>query len=146
MYLQDPESGQIKFGTNSYEFNFTTTVANNIDYFQIQGSYYYMYISYNARGFSSKSNSSTRILLYKLNRSPEEPEIPEEPEDNKITHKAEIELTTLNPITHQSSKTREIKRNDFIDVHVTVNYNTVKGRIEYKVANWKEAGGDITFD
>lgn len=147
MYVQDPlaSPNMLALGNTPFVFNIETQSYNNSAYISFKGTERFIYVNgiwvYGYKWF----NSYICFTAYKLANS-EEPEIPEEPEDNKITHKAEIELTTLNPITHQSSKTREIKRNDFIDVHVTVNYNTVKGRIEYKVANWNEAGGDITFD
>lgn len=57
-----------------------------------------------------------------------------------------IPLTTIDPNTKQATTTTEIKRNDFIDVHITVSYNTVSGKIEYSVNNWKSAGGSVDFN
>ena len=57
-----------------------------------------------------------------------------------------IPLTTIDPNTKQATATTEIKRNDFIDVHITVSYNTVSGKIEYSVNNWISAGGSVDFN
>lgn len=62
-----------------------------------------------------------------------------------ITFNDPIPLTTINPVTQQSSVTTAIKRNDFIHVLVTVSYNPIAGKFEFKVEDWSNVTGDVEF-
>ena len=66
--------------------------------------------------------------------------------EKSIKYDAPITLTTIDPITQQSSPTTAIKRNDFINVLVTVSYNPVAGKFEFKVEDWHEGGGNVEFN
>ena len=57
-----------------------------------------------------------------------------------------IPLTTINPVSQQSSLTTSIKRNDYINVLVTVSYNPVAGQFDFWVQDWDEGGGNVEFN
>ena len=66
--------------------------------------------------------------------------------DYKSEYSKEIVLTTIDPISQQSSPVTAIKRNDFINVLVTVSYNSVAGDFDFYVENWKPGGGNVEFN
>lgn len=57
-----------------------------------------------------------------------------------------IKLTTIDPVTSVVSPVHTIKRNDFINVFVSVSYNKDFGDFEFEVKNWNEVSGDIEFN
>ena len=65
---------------------------------------------------------------------------------NSLKHDTPIVLTTIDPISQQSSPTKAIKRNDFINVLVTVSYNPVAGKFEFVVQDWDNGGGNVEFN
>jgi hypothetical protein len=67
-------------------------------------------------------------------------------EGNTITYNSPIILTTIDPVTQQSSPTKAIKRNDFINVLVTVSYNPYSGKFEFFVEGWNEGNGSVEFE
>ena len=66
--------------------------------------------------------------------------------DNKLGYSRPIVLTTIDPVSQQSSPVTAIKRNDFINVLVTVSYNPVAGKFEFVVEDWNQGGGNIEFN
>lgn len=65
---------------------------------------------------------------------------------NSLKHDTPIVLKTIDPVSQQSSPTTAIKRNDFINVLVTVSYNPVAGEFEFVVQDWKPGGGNVEFN
>jgi hypothetical protein len=63
-----------------------------------------------------------------------------------ISDSKTIELKTIDPVTQQASLATAIKRNDYINVLVTVSYNSVAGKFDFKVENWNTGGGDVEFN
>ena len=63
-----------------------------------------------------------------------------------ISYNKPITLTTIDPITQQSSAATAIKRNDFINVLVTVSYNPEAGTFEFYVQDWNSGGGSVDFE
>ena len=57
-----------------------------------------------------------------------------------------IKLTTIDPVTSVVSPVHTIKRNDFINVFVSVSYNKDFGSFEFEVKPWNEVSGDIEFN
>lgn len=57
-----------------------------------------------------------------------------------------IPLETIDPVTSQSNPIEAIRRNDFINVLVTVTYNRDKGKFEFVVKDWEETSADIEFN
>ena len=57
-----------------------------------------------------------------------------------------IILTTIDPGTSIPMPVNTIKRNDFINITVSVVYNKEFGDFEFEVKPWKEVSGDIEFN
>ena len=57
-----------------------------------------------------------------------------------------IKLTTIDPVTSVVSPVNTIKRNDFINVLVSVSYNKGRGDFEFEVKAWDEVSGSIEFN
>lgn len=57
-----------------------------------------------------------------------------------------IPLETIDPVTSQSTPIEAIRRNDFINILVTVTYNRDKGKFEFEVKDWEETSADIEFN
>ena len=66
--------------------------------------------------------------------------------DSAIEYDTPITLTTIDPITQQPSSATAIKRNDFINVLITVSYNPVAGTFEFHVEDWNTGGGQVDFN
>ena len=57
-----------------------------------------------------------------------------------------IVLSTIDPVTSVVSPVNAIKRNDFINVLISVSYNKDLGDFEFEVKPWKEVSGNIEFN
>lgn len=57
-----------------------------------------------------------------------------------------ILLETIDPITAQVSQVKNIKRNDFINVLVTVAFDEMNGDFGFMAAPWSEKNGEIEFN
>lgn len=57
-----------------------------------------------------------------------------------------ILLETIDPVTAQVSQVESIKRNDFIDVLVTVAFDEMNGDFKFVVVPWTEKEADIEFN
>ncbi|MBP3552015.1 MAG: RICIN domain-containing protein [Bacteroidaceae bacterium] len=57
-----------------------------------------------------------------------------------------ILLKTIDPVTAQVSQVENIKRNDFIDVLVTVAFDEMNGDFKFVVVPWTAKKGDIEFN
>lgn len=57
-----------------------------------------------------------------------------------------IVLSTIDPVTSVVSPVNTIKRNDFINVLVSVSYNKDLGDFEFEVKAWDEVSGSIEFN
>lgn len=57
-----------------------------------------------------------------------------------------IVLSTIDPVTSVVSPVNTIKRNDFINVLISVSYNKGFGDFEFEVKPWKEVSGSIEFN
>ena len=56
-----------------------------------------------------------------------------------------IVLSTIDPVTSVVSPVNTIKRNDFINVLISVSYNKDLGDFEFEVKPWNEVSGNIEF-
>lgn len=83
-------------------------------------------------GWGTKNDSGNAFVFYVV--------------QNSLKHDTPIVLTTIDPISQQSSPTKAIKRNDFINVLVTVSYNPVAGKFEFVVQDWNLGGGNVEFN
>lgn len=57
-----------------------------------------------------------------------------------------ILLETIDPVTAQVSQVKSIKRNDFIDVLITVAYDEGNGDFEFVVVPWSDKKAEIEFN
>lgn len=146
LYMQNPSSNAITLGASPVEFTFATKTSGKSTYITIAGSNgSYVYVgnsnaNYAVTGYASGSNSGVYFTLYKVDKKLASLE------GSSISYNTPIVLTTINPTTQQSSPTKAIKRNDFINILVTVSYNAVAGSFEFYVEDWKTGGGSVDFD
>ena len=149
LYMQNPGSSSVALGSSPVAFSFTSKTSGRNTYIIIQGSNNsYVYVGnsntgYAVKGSSSNSDSGVYFTLYKVNK---EKIISTSNQGGTITYNTPIVLTTLNPVTQQSSPTKAIKRNDFINVLVTVSYNPEAGTFEFYVEDWQTGGGSVDFE
>ena len=90
-------------------------------------------------GYSSRNNNPVGFYFYKVTKKTET-------KTENINYKKPITLTSINPVTQQSSRVTAIKRNDFINVLVTVSYNPVSGEFDFRVEDWETGGGEVEFN
>lgn len=129
---------QIETGNNWYKQYYIALQSNNTNVGVYQSGSWGNN-TYNVQGYNNNS-SAYYFRFYKVTKR-------ETITGNQdITYDAPITLTTIDPITQQSSPTTAIKRNDFINVLVTVSYNPVAGKFEFKVEDWYEGGGNVEFN
>jgi hypothetical protein len=99
------------------------------------------YIRYN-NGLNStdKKNNATNFYFYPITKQVTETTISE-----GVSKDCRIPLNTI--INGVSKPTHIIRRNDFINVLVTVSYDENSGSINFHVSDWNTGkGGDVTFD
>ena len=146
LYMQNPTSSSVTLGNTPVAFTFATKQSGRSYYITMRGSddsYVYVgnsNVNYAVTGYSSNSNSGVYFTLYKVNKETVMQE------NNSISYNTPIPLTTIDPTTQQSFLTKEIKRNDFINILVTVSYNATAGKFEFDVDDWNQAGGSVEFD
>lgn len=143
LYMQSPESNSVALGTNPATFSFDEVESK-------QGKQYYITIKGGDRYLSINNNGSvqgkeeakqeSRFRFYPVNK------VASESGSEPITYNTPITLTTIDPITQQSSPATAIKRNDFINVLVTVSYNPESGIFEFYVQDWNTGGGSVEFE
>ena len=120
------------------------TINNNNIYQQIRrnnNNYRTYYIRYNNGLTSTDDNdNATDFYFYPITKKVTETTISE-----GVSKDCRIPLNTI--INGVSNPTNIIRRNDFINVLVTVSYNKNSGSINFHVSDWNTGkGGDVTFD
>ena len=155
LYMQDPPpSGTaLSLASTPAEYTIATIDSNGTTYFLLRRNsrqlYFYSYSI--VSGYTAQWNySNNYISMFRLDnvsraRSNSRAST-KAVQGGTITFNDPITLKTIDPVTQQASTTKEIKRNDFIDVHVTVSFNSVAGEIEYVVKDWTTVNGDVEFD
>jgi hypothetical protein len=112
---------------NNRTINFKSTATR-------YGYSYYVAVT-NAVVFGSTSPHG--FYLYKVNTTSQA---------TNITSEKEVPISIIDKNTGEASSLTAIKRNDFINILVNVTYNEKKGTIEFKVSDWDEVNGEVTFD
>ena len=136
LYLQSPTSSGI--GLSETKANYSFTGDSNI---RINGGNYYVAVKADkAYGNQNYNADDVKFTFYEVVKTTASQT------SQTIKYDTPITLTTIDPITQQSSPTTAIKRNDFINVLITVSYNPVAGNLEFEVANWSPGGGNVEFD
>jgi len=101
------------------------------------GNRYYMSVNNDGsvRGINSTNSNARRFRFYPVTLA-----------SSTAAADLLIPLETIDPVTSQSTPIEAIRRNDFINILVTVTYNRDKGKFEFKVKDWKETSADIEFN
>lgn len=86
------------------------------------------------RGWSDNDGGS-QFKLYTVNKVMKKPK-----------YSDPIVLSTIDPVTSVVSPVNTIKRNDFINVLISVSYNKDLGDFEFEVKPWGEVSGSIEFN
>lgn len=146
LYVQAPGNNSISLGASPVAFTLRTIETGKY----IWNKTYYIALRSNDRYISVESNGTvkgvnntgngTYFRMYRVNK---------ETTTNSggtISYNTPITLTAIDPVTQQSSQVTAIKRNDFINVLVTVSYNPEAGTFEFYVQDWKTGGGSVDFE
>lgn len=147
LYMQSPGNSSISLGTSPVAFTFETKESGyswyRLYYIAIKSNNRYVNVETNGNVTSagSSNGNTTYFRMYSVNK-----ESTSTGEGNTITYNSPIILTTIDPVTQQSSPTKAIKRNDFINVLVTVSYNPYSGKFEFFVEGWNEGNGSVEFE
>ena len=141
MYMQAPTSSNVTMGNSPIAYSINNNNSNN--YLALQSGNYIevrdRVNGYLVRG-NSKYGNSNRFYLYKVKKTTTQST------PQSITYKTPITLTSIDPVSQQSSKVTAIKRNDFINILVTVSYNPESGEFEFYVKDWESGGGNVEFN
>ena len=118
---------------------FTAGNANgNLTFKSNSGSKYYINVyggqQDQVRGWGANDGGS-QFKLYKVNQVLKAPK-----------YSDPIVLSTIDPVTSVVCPVNTIKRNDFINVLVSVSYNKDLGDFEFEVKAWDEVSGSIEFN
>ena len=141
MYMQAPTSSNVTMGNSPIAYSINNN--NNNNYLALQSGNYIevrdRVNEYSVRG-NSRYGNSNRFYLYKVKKTTTQST------PQSITYKTPITLTSIDPVSQQSSKVTAIKRNDFINILVTVSYNPESGEFEFYVKDWESGGGNVEFN
>lgn len=98
---------------------------------------YYIYA--NNTSVRSSSRNSTSFTFYEVTKTTDE-----DTTGGGATKEVVVPLETI--IDGVATPTHIIRRNDFINVLVTVSYNENTGTIDFYVKDWETGGGDVEFN
>lgn len=123
--------------SNSDYFTASTS-SSNIRLQSTKSNYYLSVNSSTVAGHSSSSNQNRRNLyLYKVEKTQAA---------TTISHEENIPIRIVDKNSGEATALTEIRRNDFIDILVSVTYNEKTGNVEFQVADWEQVNGEVTFD
>ena len=119
---RDDRGGNLTFWSN------TTNTSGYRDYINVYGGQ-----QDQVRGWNDNDGGS-QFKLYEVKQVMKAPK-----------YSDPIVLSTIDPVTSVVSPVNTIKRNDFINVLVSVSYNKDFGEFEFEVKPWNEVSGNIEF-
>ncbi|MBO5418811.1 MAG: hypothetical protein J6A22_01880 [Bacteroidales bacterium] len=99
------------------------------------GNRYYMSVNTDGSVRGTRSGNARRFRFYPVTLA-----------SSTAAANLQIPLETIDPVTSQSTPIEAIRRNDFINILVTVTYNRDKGKFEFVVKDWEETSADIEFN
>ncbi|MBQ8423816.1 MAG: hypothetical protein IJY36_06110 [Coprobacter sp.] len=142
LYMQAPVSSGVSVGSSPVAFTFATRTQRGASYITMRGGSYYVNVSSSGgvQGSTSTSSTGNYFRLYVVNKTATQSG------NGTISYNTPIVLTTIDPLTQQSSPATSIRRNDFINVLVTVSYNPEAGKFEFYVEDWNVGSGDVEFN
>ena len=138
-YIQAPSSSSVSLSNSQVAFAFNNN-SNAITIFSSSNWRYVGVDGTSVKGYYSSGNS-IGFHFYKVVKSSNV-----STSTGSINYNIPILLTSIDPVSQQSSKVTSIKRNDFINVLVTVSYNQASGEFDFKVEDWEIGGGQVEFD
>ena len=146
LYIQQPKNNYlITVGPTPVAFTFENKQVQNWwlteNYITIKNSSYISVDNTSVKGVNNNNSATSYFRFYSIDKEQSNQTV-----DGGINYNTPIPLTTINPVTQQSSLTTSIKRNDYINVLVTVSYNPVAGQFEFWVQDWYEGGGNVEFN
>ena len=106
-----------------------TTNSSGYDYINVHGGDQDKVIGW------GQNDAGSQFKLYTVNRVEKQPK-----------YSDPIVLSTIDPVTSVVSPVNTIKRNDFINVLISVSYNKDLGDFEFEVKDWEEVSGNIEFN
>lgn len=138
-YIQELLRNSSNVALGSSELSYTLSVSGSTILFS-NSSRYMMVNNGNVGSTTTRNDTKRNFKIYKVIEN----RVDNEKQD--IPYSTPIILTTIDPISQQSSPATAIKRNDYINVLVTVSYNPVAGKFEFKVEDWHNGGGNVEFN
>ena len=135
--MQTPGNNSVTLGNNSKNFSFST--RNGITMYSGTNNYVGMDSSYNVKRYNNNRDSNCRFNIYRVTKN-------ESSGAGQIKYNTPIVLTSIDPISQQSTKVTAIKRNDFINILITVSYNPQSGEFDFNVEDWHSGGGEVEFN
>ncbi len=145
-YFQSAEntSSYIKLSSNAVELSTESSMllSNNqlynvfkeSSFWGVSNVSYYLYVSNDGAVSVSKDNKTT-FTFYSVTV-----------EEMENVNERTVTIPLQNIVDGVSSPTSIIRRNDFFNVLVSVNYNKTIGQLEYQVQNWTTVDGNIEFN
>ena len=121
--VRDDRGGNLTFLSNTNNEN------GNRDFINVHGGLQDKVMGWN------DNDGGSQFKLYVVNEELKAP---------KYTDR--IVLSTIDPVTSIVSPVNTIKRNDFINVLISVSYNKDFGEFEFKVDDWNKVSGSIEFN
>ena len=106
-----------------------TTNSSGYDYINVHGGDQDKVIGW------GQNDGGSQFKLYEVKQVMKAPE-----------YSDHIVLSTIDPVTSVVSPVNTIKRNDFINVLISVSYNKDFGEFEFEVKPWNEVSGSIEFN
>ena len=126
----------VSLGTNPI----TYTLGEKSNHITLKSDNYIRINNGVVQGYNNNTRNNTYFQFFKVAKTTSGSS------GENINFNDPIPLTTINPVTQQSSITSAIKRNDYINVLVTVSYNPVAGQFDFWVQDWNEGGGNVEFN
>lgn len=102
---------------------------------------YYLRLNNGTLQTTTSSGSATAFSFYELTE-----ETRTTKEDVTKTQTFHIPLHTIDAETGTAFLAEEIRRNDFINIQITISYNENNGAMEFLVEDWTKVDNDMTFD
>ena len=137
-YWGTPTTNNVPLGVLAQNA-FTFSNDNNNILMQSNGSSggnrYYMSVNADGSVRGVRSGNNRRFRFYPVTLA-----------SSTAAADLQIPLETIDPVTSQSTPIEAIRRNDFINILVTVTYNRDKGKFEFIVKDWEERSADIEFN
>ena len=137
-YWGTPTTNNVPLGVLAQNA-FTFSNDNNNILMQSNGSSggnrYYMSVNADGSVRGVRSGNNRRFRFYPVTLA-----------SSTAAADLQIPLETIDPVTSQSTPIEAIRRNDFINILVTVTYNRDKGKFEFVVKDWEERSADIEFN